>query len=89
MRTAFAVVGCVLFVAYVLIHVAGCGARNEDVKAAIETACDSTQLVTYERELDQCIGLGKEAGAYAVYEECARGADVRFRNGHAACRGAK
>lgn len=77
-RVAFAV-GAALCLARCAL---GCS-RPEMPKP--EQVCDGAALVSYERELTECIAQGKEAGSYEVYEECASGADVRFRYGHALC----
>lgn len=52
-------------------HLTGCGLWGERAIYAADTA-------VYERELDACLVEARDAGrSLAVYEQCAREADVR------------
>jgi len=43
-------------------------------------------LVEYERTLDACMALGRDAGSYDVYRECADRADAHLCQTHGVCR---
>lgn len=67
-----------LFVAGMLVGTfCGCGAMNGDQveRAGIVGA--------YNLKLQRCIAIGKAAGSYAAYEECARTVDAEMCRDHA------
>lgn len=42
------------------------------------SASTMLQLEGYTTELDRCRAMGKDAGSYQVYEDCAQRADARY-----------
>jgi hypothetical protein len=66
---AFNVILAAVAIAIVIFMFAGC--KSKDTKTA-------SDLVNYTSDLDSCREVGKDAGSYKVYEDCAKAADVKY-----------
>jgi hypothetical protein len=70
MRAWIGYVGLALLVAWLVAYAIGC--------AALGPAGAMVSVAEYKAALDECRTEGKRRKSYAVYEQCAREADIRY-----------
>jgi len=63
-------IASILYIGLISIE-QGCGPSTPTVTTAVD-------LAGYSLALDECRLIGKDAGSYSVYEDCAKRMDIKF-----------